>query len=116
MNNESPNQSFFGSASAETKIDNKEQQFISKGSNRRLDEPYDINFTIGSKFFSNLITFINEMGYDTVMWFKKKEMKLLVIDPSKTHAASIRFDRIEFADYNIKGLENDDSERLIYID
>lgn len=115
-NEQNPSKSFFGSNVNGTKIEQKAQEFVSKGSNRKLDEPHDINFTIGSKLFYNLFTFINEMSYDVVMYFKKKEMRMIVIDPSTTHASSIRFDRIEFADYNIKDFENDDAERVVYID
>ncbi len=113
-----PNQSFFGSIGKDNK-DKKEQkpeEFIKKGSNRKITEPYDIHFMIGSAFFSNLVEFTSEVGYDVVLWFKKKEMKLVMIDASQTHGLSISFDKIEFADYSVNGLENDDSEKLVYID
>lgn len=123
-----PNQIFFKDTGKEKKSDEKSSsgsssgagsgtmEFVGKGANRRLDEPWNIHFTIGSQTFVNLITLINEIEYDALFLFKKKELIIISIDKGTTHASTIKFEKTEFSDYVVKGLEKDDDEKTVYID
>ncbi len=101
---------------SKSSIPSSNTEFISKSSNRRLNEPYNIKFTISSDLFKNLVEFIGTVGYDVLFIFKKKEVLMLSIDAAQTHSITVKFEKIEFSDYIIKELENDDDEKVVYID
>ncbi len=94
----------------------EENSFISKGSNKVLNKPYNIHFTIGGKMFANMLQFINLIDYKSIFQFKQKEVNIMAVDAGNTHMSLIKFEKTEFADYLIKDLEGEDSEKLIYID
>lgn len=118
MENKNPNESFFGSTPSENgnKNNKPSQEFVMKGGNRGIDEPYDIHFTISGGVFSNLMKFISEINYDVFFQFKKKELIIAVIDPGTSHSSLTKFDLIEFTDYHVNGLEKDEDEKYIYMD
>ena len=91
-------------------------EFVSKSSNRRLNEPYNIKFTISSDVFKNLVEFVGTVGYDVLFIFKKKEVLMLSIDTAQTHSIAVKFEKTEFSDYIVKGLEKDDDEKIVLID
>lgn len=90
--------------------------FISKGSNRILDEPWNIHFTVGGQLFANMIEFMNQIDYNAAFQFKKNEMNMMIVDGGNTHLSSIRFEKTEFSDYTIKDLKDENDEKFIYID
>ncbi len=120
--NENPNQMFFDKGTP--KKSNKQEkdlqesrsnEFTGKTTNRKLDEPYNIHFTIGSGIFSNLILFLSDIDYNVALLFRKKEVQMIAIDPGDSHGSVVRFDKIELSDYT-HNLEKDDDEKWIMID
>ena len=104
------------SSKEKSKASSDTTNFIGKGANRHLDKSWNIKFTVGSELFKNIIEFIETVGYDTLMIFRKKEVSMLIIDKMQTHAISIKINRIEFIDYIVKDLKDDDDEKVVYID
>lgn len=125
-NTQNPNQSFFSDKPPEQRTSSQHStatgssagstEFIGKGSNRRLNENWDIHFILSAPAFINLITFISDIGYDAMFIFKKRELIIVDIDSANTHAATIKIEKTEFTDYVVKGLEKDDDEKVVYID
>ena len=124
VSNDSPNNMFFvdkGQPKDKSKpekdlYESRNSEFTGKGTNRKLTEPWNVHFTIGSGSFNNLITFASDIDYNMAFLFRKKEVQMIAIDPGDSHGTVIKFINIEFSDYNITGLEKDDSEKWILID
>lgn len=108
-------ETFFSSEIRETEKKLEKTEMAIKGSNRRFEEKWDIKFTMGSETFENIINFLNEIGFDVIMRFSKKDVKIYIMDISTTHAAHVIFDRTEFAEYVVQGVD-ENSEKVVYID
>jgi len=78
----------------------------------KLDEHYDIKFTIGAELFENIATFMNYISYDVAISFRKDCVILRNIDPSMTHRARVTIDKTELSEYIIP----DDGETDILVD
>lgn len=81
-----------------------ENEIIGKGTNRKFDKKWNIKICMGTEFFDGLFRYLREMGYSTVFKFNEKEVRIYVIDPSKTHAGIVAIDKTEMAEYELKGL------------
>ncbi len=128
--NDQPNNSFFVDKGGSSKKDAKDTksekdlhesrntEFIGKSSNRKLDSSigYNIHFTLGCSTFTNIINFISEVDYNVAFCFRKREVQIISIDPGDAHGVIVRLDKIEFSDYGIKDIENENDERWILID
>lgn len=90
-------------------------EFQEKGVNSKFEQPWNIKFTLGSEAFINLTEFLSGIGYDVVFKFTKKELQIYILDTAKTHSALIVSKNIEFAEYVVKDLK-DDEERIIFLD
>lgn len=107
----------FFEARLDTKLGKEAEktEFTTKGVNRKLDKKYDIKFTAGSELFSNILEFIHEIGYDVIMRFGLRRMHMYMVDVSNTHLVHVMFDKTEFAEYVVEGID-ENSEKVIYLD
>lgn len=122
MTDEKLNEKFFGNENKDKQIDSekfieeKSDEMVSKSSNRKLNEKWDIHFCIGTETFQNIIGILKNVGLDTIFRFTKNDLKIYVVDVANTHSAIATFHKTEFAVYEVQIDDVDDGIKDIYID
>lgn len=110
-----PRDSFYDGESKKIEESLNKPEMSVKGVNRKFTKKWDIKFTIGSVLFKNIMEFLNEMSYDILFRFRKKEMKIYIRDPSDTHMTHVMFSNLEFAEYVVRDITDIDSDIGNYI-
>lgn len=90
-------------------------EVVGKGNNRKLDEKWNIKFTIEADFFEWIFRFLREIGYSTIFRFNKDDIKIFVLDESTSHAAYVLIDRIGVAEYIVNGIV-EENEIVVYVE
>lgn len=81
------------------KEDSKDEEMLGKSSNRKLEQKWNIKIQTGVDFFTEIFSFIKEMGYNVILGLTSKQIKLYKIDSSNTHLSYIILDKTEIAEY-----------------
>jgi len=92
---------FFEKISAfdEPKENQKTDEMIGKSSNRALTEKWNIKIQIGADFFTEIFAFIKELGFNTVIGFTSKRVRLYKLSADTTHLMYITIDKTEMSEY-----------------
>lgn len=91
-------------------------EFAAKLTNKSLEEPYNIHFTINGQIFSSIMEFLNSIDYKVFMVFNHNEIIFIVLAGGDTHMAIVNFEKSELINYEIKRESNKNNEEMIYID
>lgn len=80
----------------------KEDEMIGRSANRKLEEKWNVKMQFGVDFFTELFTFLNEMGYDIILGLTKRQVKIYIIDSSGSHLCLVTIDKTEMSEYVLK--------------
>lgn len=98
-----------------SKKGNEANEVVGKGNNRKLNEKWNIKFTIEADFFDWIFRFLREIGYRTIFRFNKDGIKIFLLDESTSHAAYVLINKIGVAEYVVNGID-EENEIVVYVD
>jgi len=104
-----------------------EDEMIGKSSNRILDKKWNVKIQIAADFFTEIFTFIKEMGFNTVFGLSEKMVKIYKLNPDNTHLTYITIDKTEMSEYinndfpiNIDNVQDkrdtETPEQIVYVE
>ncbi len=103
-----------------------DDELIGKSSNRKLDEKWNFKIQLSVDFFTDMLTFLKTMGYETIFRLSKKDVKIYVIDQSSNCMCYVTIEKTEMSEYintddndlgqNITGeIETEPKETVIFV-